>query len=221
MSKLLTICALALVAISPAAANIVPRNKVEGYEIYSFNVSVPMALAGGRSGSASTTRYWDCAGAFCQQDLPKPYPHNRAPYWMNGEVYVHAAASDSILQGTAGCDTCYRLTRRDRSDTPSVIVHVDNWCPCQYNPSCCQDHFDIAAPGFDYATSSVYSQTCAQTDPAIPYVDGHQACMYGSPDSCDCNKATTDPQLQRGCEAFKALHCDNCQFDYQQVTCPF
>jgi hypothetical protein len=35
------------------------------------------AMAGARSGTASTTRYWDCAGAFCQQDLPKPYPHNR------------------------------------------------------------------------------------------------------------------------------------------------
>ena len=187
----------------------------------------------------------DCAGAYCQPSLPKPYPHDRHPYKSkDGRIFVHAAASDSILFG-AGCDTCFELTRTDMPQLPKVIifqfscswdikwlgfilnnshqvvVHVDNYCPCQYNSACCKDHFDIAAPGFDYSTSSVYSNVCAQTDPAITIVNGHQACMYGSPSQCDCNTVSTDPALVEGCNVFKSMQCDNCVYNYVQITCPF
>ena len=175
-----------------------------------------------RSGTASTTRYWDCAGAFCQPSLPKPYPHNRRPYRSaDGRIFVHAAASDSILQGRAACDHCYEMTRPDKPGLPKVVVHVDNWCPCQYNPSCCKDHFDIAAPGFDYPSASVYSRTCGQTDPAIKLPGGHQACAYGSPSQCDCNQVSSDPALVDGCNVFKALECDNCVYNYNEIPCPF
>jgi hypothetical protein len=172
--------------------------------------------------TATTTRYWDCNQPYCEPGK-LPYPHSYAMQTCNGcangaTIFGTAAASDSILQGNAACEKCYVL---QKSGTPSVIVKVNNWCPCQYNPSCCSDHFDIAVPGFDWAAGSV-SNVCQQSDPTINYAGGHQQCQnwyLGGP-PCDCSSVSTDPVLQKGCSLFMSLQWDNPSVQYQEVTCP-
>ena len=152
-----------------------------------------------------------------------PYPHNRAPRKSaDGRIFAYAAASDSILKGRAACGKCYQLTRIGGSGpVVPIVLKVDNWCPCQYNPSCCQDHFDIAVPGFDYASSSA-SNVCQKRDPSISYKTGAQACQnWYLGGNCNCNAVSTDPVLNAGCSIFLSMRCDNCQFTYAPIACPF
>jgi len=173
---------------------------------------------GGGGGTAGTTRYWDCNQPFCEPGNI-PYPHAYRMGWNSDKtvIYGHAAASDSILKGKTACEKCYQL---DKSGSTPVIVKVDNWCPCQYNPSCCQDHFDLAVPGFDYASSSV-SNVCQQHDSSMNYSTGHQACQNWPGQACICDDVSTDPGLNDACKIFLTLNWDNPQVNYKAVSCPF
>jgi len=175
--------------------------------------------------TATTTRYWDCNVPYCEPNN-SPYPHSYAMKAAvndpNGAIiYGTAAASDSILQGKAACGKCF-LLKASNTASPKIVVKVNNWCPCQYNPSCCSDHFDITVPGFDWAAGSV-SNVCSQKDKSINYVGSppHQVCQnwyLGQP--CNCKSVSSDPLLQAGCNLFLSLKWDNPSVDYQEVACP-
>lgn len=172
---------------------------------------------GGGGGSAGTTRYWDCNQPFCEPGKI-PYPHQYA-MWKNsdGRIYGHAAASDSILKGKTSCEHCFELTSGGRA---TMVVKIDNWCPCNGNPVCCQDHFDLAVPGFDWAAAS-QSNVCQQKDSSIDYSTGHQRCQNWPSEGCDCNHVSSDSRLNSACSLFIGWNCNNCQVSYKEVACPF
>lgn len=151
-------------------------------------------------------------------------------------LYAAAAASDLLYCGKgfgcagwgdgSGCGKCYLLTNPGGCSSGSpklqkMIVRVSNLCPGQYNPTCNnQNHFDISAPGFDYSaasTSNVCTNGAANCDPSVY---GSDACAYGSIESCDCSKVSSDQRLVDGCNNFKMLGWDNCDVDFQEVSCP-
>jgi len=170
-------------------------------------------------GTAGTTRYWDCNQPFCEPGN-LPYPHSYRMFKMSdGRYFGHAAASDSILQGNAKCEHCYELSHNGAR----VVVKVDNWCPCNSNPSCCSDHFDIAVPGTDYGPSSA-SNVCVQHDPSMDYSTGHQRCSHWPWEvqyTC-CYAVSSDPQLNEACLLFThELNWDNPTVNYQEVGCPY
>lgn len=173
---------------------------------------------GGGGGSAGTTRYWDCNQPFCEPGKI-PYPHQYAMWKSSdGRIFGHAAAADSILKGKAACEHCYSLTRGGSGQT--VVVKVDNWCPCNGNPACCQDHFDLAVPGFDYAAAS-QSNVCQKVDSSIDYSRGKQQCQNWPQESCNCNAVSSDSRLNSACSIFLGLNWNNPQVSYKEIACPF
>lgn len=170
------------------------------------------------SGQASTTRYWDCNQPFCEPGK-LPYPHSYRPFKMSdGRIMAHAAASDVILRGHTACEKCYQLQK----DGVTFVVKVDNWCPCDSNPSCCEPHFDIAVPGMDYAAASA-SNVCQQKDPSIRYDKGRQACSHWPwEDNSDCcNSVSTDDQLNQACRLFVGTGWNNPRVAYAETSCPY
>jgi len=169
--------------------------------------------------NAGTSRYWDCNQPFCEAGNI-PYPHSYRMFTMSdGRVFGHAAASDSILQNGGSCERCYELTYNGKK----VVVKVDNWCPCQSNPSCCQDHFDLAVPGTDYAPSSA-SNVCQQRDGTIDYSKGRQQCSHWpwEDNSSCCNSVSSDQQLNAACKLFtEVLDWDNPNVQYTATNCPY
>jgi len=169
--------------------------------------------------NAGTSRYWDCNQPFCEPGN-LPYPHSYRMFTMSdGRVFGHAAASDSILQGHNNCEHCYELTYGGHK----MVVKVDNWCPCNSNPSCCRDHFDLAVPGTDYAPSSA-SNVCQQSDRSIDYSKGRQQCSHWpwEDNSSCCNSVSSDQQLNAACRLFtEVLNWDNPDVQYTATGCPY
>jgi len=169
--------------------------------------------------SAGTSRYWDCNQPYCEPGRI-PYPHSYRMFAMSdGRYFGHAAASDSILQNGGSCEHCYELKYGGKT----VVVKVDNWCPCNSNPSCCRDHFDLAVPGTDYAPSSA-SNVCQQKDSSMNYAKGRQNCSkwpWVDNSSC-CNNVSSDQQLNAACKLFtETIDWDNVEVNYNQVSCPY
>lgn len=136
----------------------------------------------------------------------------------DGRIFGHAAASDVILGGHAACEHCFQLEHAGTT----IVVKVDNWCPCNSNPSCCSPHFDLAVPGMDYAASSA-SNVCQQRDGSMDYSKGRQACShwpYEDNSGC-CSHVSSDGQLNQACALFVATGWDNPTVNYKAVSCPY
>lgn len=123
-------------------------------------------------GPASTTRYWDCSGGSCgcgylyngQSHLERHCNSNAlfaAPANNEyGAKFYGAAAISATLGGgdwlAEGCGKCFKVTGTSNIPgnsgvTTTLVLKATNYCP-PGNPSCNgKAHFDIAAPGFDYA----------------------------------------------------------------------
>ena len=126
----------------------------------------------GSEGQATTTRYWDCSGGSCgcgylyngQSNLERHCNSNAlftAPVNnpFGAKLYGAAAISATLGGGdwlAEGCGKCFQVT--GTSNIPgnsgistTLVLKATNYCPPS-NPSCNgKAHFDIAAPGFDYA----------------------------------------------------------------------
>ena len=125
---------------------------------------------------ATTTRYWDCSGGSCgcgysKNGNPVHCPSNsmfKAPAGnpYGAKFYGSAAISQTLGGGdwlASGCGKCFKVTGSanvgGHSESTTVVLKGTNYCP-PGNPSCNgKDHFDIAAPGFDYPNASI-SNTC-------------------------------------------------------------
>lgn len=154
----------------------------------------------------------------------------------------------------------HRRTRVRLFDRIGLQQHM---CPSKslVHPSACDFYVSMDV-------TLTFGTLVTQTDPSINLVNGHQACMYGSPSQCDCNTVSTDPALVDGwvndshvhrlsvnvveregkgeegrgseelltfgdmtnsfvparacrCNVFKEMQCDNCVYNYVQITCPF
>lgn len=195
---------------------------------------------------ATTTRYWDCSGGACgcaylpfgpgSDSLPA-HCHSNAmfaapkgnPY--GASFYGSAAVSQALGGGdwlAEGCGKCWRVT--GTSNIPSfdgvsttLVLKATNYCPPS-NPACSDGkaHFDIAAPGFDYLSSSL-SNSCLTREASE--ITGFRSCqnwMISSTDpnqNCDCTLFQSDV-LRNGCENFRTLYWDNVQVIYEEVICP-
>ena len=128
--------------------------------------------SGPTDGQATTTRYWDCSGGSCgcgylyngDSHLERHCNSNAlfsAPLNnpLGAKFYGAAAISQTLGGGdwlAEGCGKCFKVT--GTSNIPSnsgvsttLVLKATNYCPPS-NPSCNgKAHFDIAAPGFDYA----------------------------------------------------------------------
>jgi hypothetical protein len=195
---------------------------------------------------ATTTRYWDCSGGSCgcaylpfgprNNSLPA-YCHSNAmfsaprgnPY--DASFYGTAAVSKALGGGewlAEGCCRCWKVTGTSNISpyggvSTTLVLKATNYCP-PTNPACNNDkaHFDIAAPGFDFASSSL-SNVCSTRE--ANESAGFRACqswMINSTDpsqNCDCS-LFNDNALRDGCENFRTLYWDNVQVSYEEVTCP-
>ena len=134
------------------------------------------------SGTASTTRYWDCSGGACGCGFGNPkqptHCHSNALFEApagnsyNAKFYGSAAVSNTLGGGdwlAKACGKCFKVTGTanvgSHTEESVIILKATNYCP-PGNPSCNnQAHFDISAPGFDYPASSI-SNTCSAVEPS-------------------------------------------------------
>ncbi|CAJ1966736.1 unnamed protein product [Cylindrotheca closterium] len=201
------------------------------------------------SGSATTTRYWDCSGGACGcAYLPfGPGTDSQPSHCHSNAMFAAPAGNhhDATFYGTAavsqelfgyntqwlgpGCGTCYKLTGTSNipgtpTTTTTIVLKAVNLCPPE-NPACSGDkvHFDIAAPGFD-VTQFSFAHVCPSRESADDA--GFSACefwMLNSQDptqNCDCS-AFDSPVLEAGCNNFLSLNWDNPTVQYEPVECPF
>jgi len=130
--------------------------------------------------SATTTRYWDCSGGSCGCGFGNPdaptFCHSKAlfeapPGNVNGAKFYGTAAVSNTMGGdywlAPACGKCFKVTGQanvpGNTSTSTIILKATNYCPPD-NPSCNgKDHFDISAPGFDFAISSI-SNTCDRVE---------------------------------------------------------
>ena len=145
--------------------------------------------------SATTTRYWDCSGGACGcgwdagNNTPAHCPSNAlsaAPAANQyGALFYGAAAISRTLGGgdwlAEGCGKCFKLTAQSNvpgtSGSKTIVVKATNFCP-EGNPSCNgKDHFDLAAPAFDYPPSSL-SNTCTIAFPDEKAIQNPAVCGY-------------------------------------------
>ena len=189
---------------------------------------------------ATTTRYWDCSGGSCGCGYSKNgnpvHCESNAMFKAPGgnkygaKFYGSAAISQTLGGGDwlpSGCGRCFKLTGRanvgGHSETTVVVLKGTNYCPPQ-NPSCAgKDHFDIAAPGFDFPAAS-WSNTCDKMgmEHALRTPQTCSYWMIHSQDpnaNCNCN-SFQDGTLKEGCNNFKSLNWNNPSVDYQIVDCP-
>ena len=127
---------------------------------------------------ATTTRYWDCSGGACgcgysKNGNPVHCESNamfKAPSGnqYGAKFYGSAAISQTLGGGnwlSSGCGKCFKVTGTSNigghSETSTVVLKGTNYCPPSNSVCNGQDHFDIAAPGFDFAAAS-QSNTCDQ-----------------------------------------------------------
>ena len=189
---------------------------------------------------ASTTRYWDCSGGACGcgfgSSALNVHCHSNAmfkapegnPY---GAVFYGSAAVSQQLGGDwwlgRGCGQCFKVTGTanvaGHTHTSTVVLKGTNFCPPSNSVCNGQAHFDIAAPGFDYAPAS-QSNICdrAENEKALK---SPQTCMYWmirsqNPDeNCNCDDFN-DETLKNGCKNFKSLYWNNPEVDYEEIDCP-
>lgn len=197
--------------------------------------------------TATTTRYWDCSGGACgcaylpshlggSQESPAHCYSNALfaapsgnPY--GASFYGSAAISEALGGGNwlaEGCGKCWRVTGQSNiagytSSVTTLVLKGTNFCP-PANAACSggKAHFDIAAPGFDFAGASL-SNSCTTREPSE--LSGFQSCgnwMISSQDpnqNCDCNDFSNSV-LRDGCENFKSLYWDNPTVEYVEISCP-
>ena len=189
---------------------------------------------------ATTTRYWDCSGgacgcgfgprgkhAYCHSNALRVAPSNN----KYGAKYYGAAAISPTLGGNSWdfkkCGSCFKVTGTanipGKNHATTVILKATNACPAS-NPACNgKDHFDIAAPGFDFTAHSLHN-TCddVEHEPALHTPQVCEFWMIHSSDpskNCNCNKFN-DPVLKAGCENFLDLGWSNVDVEYEEVDCP-
>lgn len=199
------------------------------------------SLTIGDVGEASTTRYWDCSGGACGCGFGDPgnptHCHANAmfrapsgnPY--GAKFYGTAAISGALGGGdwlSDGCGRCFKLTGKanidDHKEVSSIVLKAANYCPPS-NAVCSggRFHFDIAAPGFDYAGASNHNRCDSNQDEQA--LKHPQTCGYwmihsqNADENCDCSQLV-DSTLRKGCENFRSLNWDNPKVSYQQVKCP-
>ena len=67
-----------------------------------------------------------------------------------------------------GCGKCWKLTGTSNvgndTSTRTIVLKGTNFCPPSNTACNGKAHFDIAAPGFDYAGAS-QSNSCNTTEP--------------------------------------------------------
>lgn len=181
------------------------------------------------SGSASTTRYWDCSGGSCgcgfgNPQLPTHCASNAlfsapAGNQWGAKFYGSAALSQALGGGdwmSSGCGKCFKVTASSNINghygSTTIVLKGTNYCPPS-NPSCNgKAHFDIAAPGFDFPGASEYN-VCSRVmgDNAMkpPQTCGYWMINGQNPESnCNCN-AIQDGTLRAGCNNFKSLYWNN------------
>lgn len=198
-------------------------------------------------GTATTTRYWDCAGGACgcaylpdhlsgNNELPAHCYSNAMfeapPGNEYGATFYGTAAVSEALDGGdwlgGACNKCWKVTgtcnvNDCQRDTTTLVLKGANFCPptnapCNNNKA----HFDIAAPGFDVHAFSL-ANDCKKLEPTESA--GFEACggwmidVQDSTVNCQCD-FFKDPVLKKGCENFLSLGWDNPQVDYEQVACP-
>jgi hypothetical protein len=195
--------------------------------------------------TASTTRYWDCSGGSCGcayipaglSEATPAHCHSNALFAApagnvyNAKFYGTAAVS-SVLGGTSwlgpACGTCWKVTGTSNiagheGVATTLVLRGVNTCPAgNYQCENSNPHFDIAAPGFDWAGSSI-SNSCSLVEPGE--LDGFTSCgtwmiESSNPESnCDCTRFN-DPVLQAGCQNFRSLYWDNPAVTYEVTDCP-
>jgi len=195
----------------------------------------------GPKGRASTTRYWDCSGGACGCGYGDPAnpthcagnamflaPENN-PY--KADFYGTAAISAALGGGNwlaKGCGKCFKLTGRANIDNftqeSSIVLRAANYCPPS-NSVCANGrvHFDIAAPGFDYAGASNHNRCDSnQNERALKHPQTCGYWMINSQDpneNCNCEEIF-DSVLKKGCQNFRSLNWNNPDVSYQEVICP-
>ena len=126
----------------------------------------------GPSGKATTTRYWDCSGGACGCGFGDPSNPSHcssnalfkapASNAYGAKFYGTAAISDGLGGGnwlSEGCGKCFKVSAKANIDNhtheTTLILKAANYCPPS-NAACSggKFHFDIAAPGFDWAGAS-------------------------------------------------------------------
>ena len=130
----------------------------------------------GSGGKATTTRYWDCSGGSCGCGYgPKgkeAHCHSNALFKApsgneHGALFYGGAAISKALGGgnwmAKGCGKCWKLT----SGGKTIVLKGTNFCPDGNAPCAKGPHFDISAPGFDFAGTSL-SNTCSKAEPNEP-----------------------------------------------------
>ncbi|KAL7557339.1 hypothetical protein ACA910_003246 [Epithemia clementina (nom. ined.)] len=195
----------------------------------------------GTSGTATTTRYWDCSGGACgcayvpfSQNQPAHCYSNALfaapagnPY---GAKYYGTAAVSQALGGgdwmAPACGKCWKVTGTSNAGitlpafSTTIVLRGANYCPPTNSQWCGSGimHFDIAAPGFDYLASSL-SNTCDTVEP--DEIEGFQRCgsWHINGGDCDCF-VFNDATLRAGCENFLSLEWDNPTVIYEEVSCP-
>jgi len=141
-----------------------------------FDEEIDSDLVLGEGGEASTTRYWDCSGGscgcgfgngsnptHCSANALFQAPANNA----YGARFYGTAAISGALGGdywlSEACGKCFRLTGKANIDPhteeSTIVLKAANFCP-DSNSVCANGkfHFDIAAPGFDYAGASDHNR---------------------------------------------------------------
>jgi len=128
------------------------------------NITISLLMASSAnallSGTATTSRYWDCRGGACGCGFRNPTTptmcHSNSMFEapadnVNGAKYYGSASISAILGGSswlgAGCGKCFKLTGTSNiaghtDETTTIVVRGINFSK---NPAA---HFDIAAPGF-------------------------------------------------------------------------
>jgi len=180
----------------------------------------------GVSGTASTTRYWDCSKPTCawaSKCLGSGHG-NFASDWnqlfkgSDGRIYGTVASSGSFGMDDAGgaCMKCYDLTVKDGPAMgKQLTVMATNYCPdeptCpaagETNPKGQQYHFDIAIPGGGLGGQGKCSEEYGGGDWKVLSAD-------------DCGKLPEG--IQSGCNLwYNDLDgMDNPLVDWVEVSCP-
>ena len=205
----------------------------------------PMAPTPLASGTATTTRYWDCNGGSCGCAY-QPFAGLESHCYSNAmfhapegnpygaKFYGTAAVSEALgggnwfldEGGVEGCGKCWKVAGTSNVpgtpvETTTLVLRGANFCP-EENPACANGiaHFDIAAPGFDFLGASL-SNTCASREPEE--LEGFQSCGLWKIDAnagCDCSKFRNEV-LRAGCENFLSLGWDNPTVTYEELSeCP-
>jgi len=200
-----------------------------------FEGAGPITINFGPEGKASTTRYWDCSGGSCgcgygvewnptycsanaMFDAPQGNP-------FGAKFYGTAAISQDLGGGDwlfPACGKCWKLTGQanidDHNEVTSIVLKATDYCP-PANEVCAngRHHFDISAPGFDWAGASLHNRCESnQHEQALkhPQTCGYWMINSQNPEeNCSCNDLV-DPILRDGCNNFRGLYWDNPEVTY-------